>query len=133
MINIKADLHFQFNPTSPFTQTANGVSAQLNKDFIDKLNQQIQRIAMEGAVVTESLTTFSYFRKDWTSKIEYGGLQGLASKITIYNKRSGRNVLYKSKVSNSNKTYRFPVSYAIAMLEAGRKSGYDITPKTRNF
>lgn len=130
MINIKTSFTFQTSEDSWLQISPDGkITYRLNSKFLSNWNKAMTTIGRGAAQIAATYTPFSFFRSSWDAKYEYAN-KGMVSSITIYNKLINSNIKYQSQYADSGKWYNFPVSYAIAMLEKGRKIGYPITPHT---
>lgn len=128
MINVKTSFTFNVSDDSWLQVSPDGkVTYRLNSRFLKNWNTAMINIGKGAAQIAATYTPFSFFRSSWDSKVEYAS-RGMVSSITVYNKLVNANIKYRSQYSDSGKTYNFPVSYAIAMLQKGRKIGYSIYP-----
>lgn len=129
MINVKTSFTLNVSDDSWLQISPDGkVTYRLNSRFLKNWNKAMVNIGKDAAQIAATYTPFSFFRSSWDSKVEYAN-KGMVSTITVYNKLVNANIKYRSQYADSGKTFNFPVSYAIAMLEKGRKR-YQITPKS---
>jgi hypothetical protein len=89
----------------------------------------MRRIAENAVDIAKTYTSFSQIRDAWTSKMTTGGKFGLADTLTVFNREERKPIVYRSKWSNSGKSYKMPWLMAIGILEHGRKGGYSFFVK----